>query len=87
MERWHQCQQAKSHCQQKLIILFPKNRTKIKIKTRGKYKKIQVSLEFPKSLRKKLRREGLDLHRLLALVHNSCCYATMQHLMTSFCNI
>ena len=36
---------------------------------------------------KKLRREGLDLHRLLALVHNSCCYATMQHLMTSFCNI
>ena len=32
----------------------------------------------------KLRREGLDLHRLLALVHNSCCYATMQHLMTSF---
>ena len=35
----------------------------------------------------KLRREGLDLHRLLAQVHNSCCYATMQHLMTSFCNI
>ena len=34
-----------------------------------------------------LRCEGLDLHRLLALVHNSCCYATMQHLMTSFCNI
>ena len=33
------------------------------------------------------RGEGLDLHRLLALVHNSCCYATMQHLMTSFCNI
>ena len=41
-----------------------------------------------KSLKiKKLRREGLDLHRLLALVNNSCCYATMQHLMTSFCNI
>ena len=36
---------------------------------------------------KKLRHEDLDLHRLLALVHNSCCYATMQHLMTSFCNI
>ena len=31
---------------------------------------------------KKLRCEGLDLHRLLALVqHNSCCY------VTSFCNI
>ena len=36
----------------------------------------------------KLRREGLDLHRLLAWVqHNSCCYTTIQHLMTSFCNI
>ena len=32
--------------------------------------------------------EGIDLHRWLARVqHNSCCYATMQHLMTSFCNI
>ena len=31
----------------------------------------------------KLRREGLNLHRLLARVqHNSCCYV-----VTSFCNI
>ena len=31
---------------------------------------------------KKLRHEGLDLHRLLARIqHNSCCY------VTSFCNI
>ena len=34
---------------------------------------------------KQLRREGLDLRRLLAQVQlNSCCYATIQHLMTSF---
>ena len=40
------------------------------------------------NLYQKLRREGLGLHRLLAPVqHNSCCYATIQHLMTSFCNI
>ena len=39
-------------------------------------------------MRKKVQCESLDLHRLLAWVqHNSCCYATMQHLMTSFCNI
>ena len=32
---------------------------------------------------KKLCREGLDLHRLLARVqHNNWCYATIQHLMT-----
>ena len=37
---------------------------------------------------RKLGHEDLLLHRLLARVpHNSCCYATMQHLMTSFCNI
>ena len=48
---------------------------------------IGTKLEFYERIGQKLRREGLDLHRLLALVHHSCCYATMQHLMTSFCNI
>ena len=61
----------------KLIILFFKH---------VKYP-LFSNVGFSATKKNKLRRESLDLHRLLALVHNSCCYATMQHLMTSFCNI